>query len=235
MILEKRAAGAEMMDEPDQDPEELAVSLRDLRGVNRWLGGTRLIRRLLAPMIRRVAGPVRVLDVGSGSGDVPLALASWGRGRGTRLEVLATDFHPRTVELAGLHTASDPDVRVEAADARSLPYPDGSFSFALCATALHHFEADEAVRALAELGRVASAGVVVTDLRRSLPGLLGAELLARTVWRGNPVTRHDGPLSVRRAFTGRELAALAERAGLRDARVRTHPLRVSLVVDRTRG
>jgi hypothetical protein len=87
---------------------------------------------------------------------------------------------------------------------------------------------------LRELDRVARCGVVVTDLYRSRPALLGARLLAATVWRRHPVTRHDGPRSVVAAFTPRELEELAAAAGMAGARVHRHPVfRVALVVDRT--
>ncbi len=227
----------ELMDQPEPDPEELARSLDDLRRVNRWLGGTRAILGLLAPMLRRVPDrPVRVLDVATGSADIPLSLSRWARGRGVELEVVATDLHPRTLEVARRLTAQDPAVEVREADALDLPFADGAFHFALCSTALHHFDAADAVAALREMARVASAGVVVSDLRRSRPALLGAELLAATLWRGHPITRHDGPHSVRGAFSPAELRELAARAGLGRAPVRTHPVfRLSLVVDRTRG
>lgn len=232
-----RAGGAELMDEPDVETSELARSLADLREVNRWLGGRRVVFHHLLPMLRRTAAsaPLRVLDVATGSGDIPLALAEWGREQGVPLEITATDAHPATLDLARAHLAGQPEVRVEIADALALPYGDGAFHFALCSTALHHFEPMQAVRALRELNRVASAGVVVNDLRRSVPALAGAYLLARTVWRRSRLTRHDGPLSVRRAYTPEELAMLAHAAGMTTARVRAHlPCRVALVVDRTR-
>ena len=61
--------------------------------------------------------------------------------------------------------------------------------------------------------RVARRGVIVNDLVRGWFGYLGAWLLTR-VLSDNPLTRHDGPLSVRRAYTPVEMARLAERAGL---------------------
>ena len=122
-------------------------------------------------------------------------------------------------------------MRVEAADALQLPYADGAFDFALCSTALHHFDArDQLLRVLGELNRVAGIGGIINDLRRSRPALIGANLLAATFWRTHPVTRHDGPLSVRRAFTPAELDDLARAAGLPGARVHAHvPFRVALV------
>jgi ubiquinone/menaquinone biosynthesis C-methylase UbiE len=237
MKLADRASGAELMDQPDQQRGDLAVALHDLRGVNRWLGGWRVLRRCMRTLLRRLPpGTYRVLDIGTGSGDLPLRLARWARTRGVRLHILATDAHPGTLELAREHTADDADVEVGWADARALPFPDDGFDFVICSTTLHHFEGEETLRVLREMDRVARYGVVVNDLSRSLPAWLGARLLAATVWRRSRLTRHDGPLSVRKAFTPAELRRLAREAGLEGARVRAHlPFRLSLLVDRTHG
>ncbi|HEV2148268.1 MAG TPA: hypothetical protein VGR37_12760, partial [Longimicrobiaceae bacterium] len=85
-----RAVGAELMDAPEVDRRELETSLDDLRRVNRWLGGTRVVLRYLAGMADRTgAAEITVLDVATGSGDIPLAVARWARGRGLRARVTA--------------------------------------------------------------------------------------------------------------------------------------------------
>lgn len=233
-----RAVGAERMDEPGQDPAELGRSLADLRAVNRWLGGYRVVLHHLARLVARHPRPsYRVLDVATGSADIPLHVARWARMRGVRMEIVATDLHSTTLEFAQRHAAGDADVRVEAADALNLPYGDGAFDFAMISTALHHFDArDQLLRVLGEMNRVGRIGGLVNDLRRSRPALAGANLLAATFWRTHPVTRHDGPLSVRRSFTAAELDELARAAGLPGARVHTHvPFRVALVWERGEG
>ncbi|CAN5195838.1 class I SAM-dependent methyltransferase [soil metagenome] len=225
-----RASGAdEWMDAPEQDAADLDRALAGLRGVNRWLGGTRVVLTHLRRMLRRAgAGTHSLLDVATGSADIPLVLASTF----PRLEIVATDAHGRTLELARRQVGDHPRIRVEPADALDLPYSDKTFDFALCSTALHHFEPPEAVQALGELARVASRGIIVNDLRRSPLNLLGAKLLAVTVWRHNRLTRHDGPLSVRRSYTPTEMALLAQAAGLQRGRVYTHlPFRHALVVE----
>jgi flavin-dependent dehydrogenase len=49
--------------------------------------------------------------------------------------------------------------------------------------------------------------------------LAGARLLAATAWRSHPITRHDGPLSIRRSFTVGEARRLARASGLPGVRV----------------
>jgi ubiquinone/menaquinone biosynthesis C-methylase UbiE len=222
------------MDEPAQDRAELARSLADLRGVNRWLGGTRVVLHHLEALFARHPRPsYRILDLATGSGDIPLQVARWARERDVQVEVVATDNHPTTLELARAHTAGEPAVRTQAADALALPWPDDSFDVALLSTALHHFDDRDCLRVLREMHRVSRIGLIVNDLARSHAALLGARLLAVTVWRTHPVTRHDGPLSVRRALTPGELRELAARAGFQKAAVRAHlPFRVALVVEK---
>ena len=233
-----RIAGRELMDEPGQDRAQLARSLADLRGVNRWLGGTRVVLHHLADIVsRHPRRRYRIVDLATGSGDIPLHVAAWARGRGLDVEIVATDNHETTLALAAEHTAADPAVRTEMADALALPFADASFDVVLLSTALHHFDDDrDCVRVLREMSRVARIGMIVNDLARSRTALAGARLLAATVWRAHPVTAHDGPLSVRRAFTPDELRALAARAALPNARVTAHvPFRVALVSERAEG
>ena len=84
----------------------------------------------------------------------------------------------------------------------------------ISAMTLHHLEPDAGVRYLAEMDRAARAGFVVNDLVRSrvAPGLVW--LITRFITRG-AISRHDGPLSVKRSYTPGEVSGLCEQAGLR--------------------
>jgi 2-polyprenyl-3-methyl-5-hydroxy-6-metoxy-1,4-benzoquinol methylase len=231
----RRCRTAELMDRPDADPRELARSLDDLRRVNRWLGGRRGAVRLVLPIARRLPGrPVRILDVGTGRADIPLALVAAARREGISLAIIGIDLHPTTVDVARTAAAGDRDVEIAVGDALDLAYPDRSFDIAMSHTTLHHFSDEDAARAVAEMDRVAKWAVVVTDLARSRAAWLGSRILAATAWRRHPITRHDGPASVRAAFTPAELDRLAARSTPDPRRVRPEPIfRLSLVVDRT--
>ena len=213
------------MDRPDVDPAQLATSLADLRAVNRWLGGRRSAVRLVLHVMTSIdERPVRILDVGTGGADLPIALAHAARARGREVEIYATDPHSATLAEAASAARDHPEIRVVAADAHCLPWPDGAFHIATAFTMLHHFSRDDAIACLRELARVASRAIVVTDLARSRPAWWGARALARTVWRGHPVTRHDGPISVRGAFTPAEILGMAREAGLEEITVRREPI-----------
>ena len=228
-----RSRREELLDSPWEYPRELGPSLSGVRKVNRWLGGTAVALDFLRRRPELTPGSAAtLLDVATGTADIPLALLRWASGRGTRLRVTATDVSPEVLEHAREHAGGRPDLDLEVADATALPYPDNSFDYVTCNMALHHFPPELAVPVLREMYRVARRAILVNDLRRSRPGYWSARLLFMLTTR-NPLCIHDGPLSVLRAYTPEELRRLAREAGVLDARVRARPVfRLELVAEK---
>lgn len=216
--MKSRAHGLEHLDRARLDDDELARSLDDLAAINRWLGGYRALRIHLDDLTRD-DDRVRVLDVGSGDGATLLHLREWAP---RRWRFVGVDVHPQVIARARERTRGAEGIEIVRADGLRLPFPDRTFDAAVCTLTLHHFGEVEAVALVREMARVSRRRVVVNDLERSLPHYVGALLLAATVWRRSPITRHDGPLSVRRSFTADELRGIGSAAGLGRPRVHRH-------------
>lgn len=213
----------EYLDRPGASRAELAETLADIARLNR-MGPTRALLAAVAPFFERFAGeapvrPLRVLDLGTGGADVPVALVRWARSRGRRVHVLALDLQPDLLTCASLEARALPEVRLVAGDALRPPIRPGQVDLALCSLTLHHLPEDAVIALLRLMADTARLGFVVSDLRRSRPAYAAAWLATRLLSR-NRMTRHDGPLSVRRAYTLPELARLAAAAGLPGVRWR---------------
>lgn len=216
----------ELMDAPIQSSSELDGALGHVASVNRWFGGLRSLRSELAPLRRE---DLRVLDVGTGNADLLSRLVRWAARGGGRWKGVGIDIHSDTLAAARVSRSQHPLPLVQG-DALALPFPDHAFDVVLCTLTLHHFGDREAVRLLREVSRVARRVVLVSDLERTPLAYLFARAFALTWWRSNRITRHDGPLSVLRAFTPGELHELARQAGLGAPRVRRRfPFRLTLV------
>ena len=228
MFSARDADVREWLDEPEIQTEALRRNLRDLRRINSMLGWKQLAVRAVARTVRASGlRSVTLLDVASGSADIPLATCRWARQAGMPVRIVATDVSPGVVAAARAYLAGAPDVTVEEQNALALTFPDMSFDIALCTLALHHFAPGDAVTLLRELGRVARH-TLVFDLERSPLAYVGALLLTRLPGM-HAMTRHDAPASVRRAYTAPELRGLAWRAGLRDAKISVRfPFRLAL-------
>lgn len=226
----KRAAGQlELMDRPVDAPDELEQNLADIEFANRWLGGIAPIRRAV-----RRTGARTILDVGSGSGDVPHALVLDGRRRGVDVRATCLDHSEAMLAIARRRTGGDERLTFVCGQGERLPFDDAAFDVVTCALALHHFEPPAARELLREMRRVARLAPIVCDLSRSRLAFAATWFYARLTTR-NRLTRHDAPLSVRRAYVPAEALALARDAGWQSPRVRREPFFRMTLIDEQHG
>ncbi|HMA34140.1 MAG TPA: methyltransferase domain-containing protein [Chloroflexia bacterium] len=214
----------ELLDDPDvASPQELRQSLRDIRMANLVGQGTAVVLRHLSDVVGDwpAGRPLQVLDLATGSGDIPRAIVGWARRRGLTCQVLATDISPAVLRAAQDHTRGYPEIALLACDSRYPPFPSASFDLVTCSLALHHLDADGAVRTLGNMARLARHGFIVNDVERSWPAYLASVALVYGITR-NRLTRHDGPASVQRAFTRTEIRQMATAAGIRGGRIVQH-------------
>lgn len=207
---------------------DLTASLADIDRLNAWFGGYALSLREVRRLAARAARPLVVLDVGGGHGTFAARVVRWARRERCAVHVLVLDRDAAPLGLAGPLRAAYPEIHLVRADAAALPFCAEAVDMATASLTLHHLEPEAAVAGLREMARVARLGVVVNDLRRTRAALALVWIATRLVAR-HPFSRHDGPLSVRRAYSVDELQTLAARAGLARLRVREYPLLGRLV------
>ena len=225
-FLSHRLHEPEMMDDFSIGDRPLELALEELRWVNRLLGGYAAVGNELKPLLRkRRGGHIRILDLGTGIADFPEAFVRWGDRADVEVTVSCVDANPRTVEFARAQlSARLPErlrdrIEAQTADALKTNHPDNSFDVVTASLFHHHMGDEDAVALLRDMSRIASEGIVVNDLHRHMLAYWSIRGISR-VMRTSEMFRNDGPLSVRRAFTRKELIALASEAGLQGARIR---------------
>ena len=208
-MFEARATETEFLDQPDCDPALAAASYRFMETINGRFGGIRVVRRFLAAETaghRAEALPLRVLDIGSGSCDIPLAVSRWARGRGIPLHITCLETARSAVDIARgrLDRANDPAVQLLPEDVFT-HQPTEPYDFAVASMCFHHFSDAQILALLRQLRGFVRHSVLVNDLRRSRL----ASLAVRVPLIGAPAgVRHDALLSIRRGFDISELTAL---------------------------
>ena len=219
-----RAAGVlEIIDGPPVPFKDMACCMMDIARVNALFGG----RMVTMIHVKRLLGAlptdrlITVLDVGTGAGDIPRELVRWARRQGRRIRIFALDRDAATLQIAATLVRDYPEIIFVRGDALSLPIRAGSVDLTISAMTLHHLEPDAGVRYLAEMDRAARVGFVVNDLVRSRVAHWVVWLITRFITRG-AISRHDGPLSVRRSYTPVEVCGLCEQAGLKGVDVVHH-------------
>jgi 2-polyprenyl-3-methyl-5-hydroxy-6-metoxy-1,4-benzoquinol methylase len=203
-------AEPELMDRPQPVSSELEKDLRNIRQLNRFFGSHRLVLHFLRRWIKP-GDHVRIVDLATGSGDIPRLIVDRTRKIGAKVEIAALDQQSATIEIARKLSADYPEISF--VEANILEWrPAGPYDIVLCSLALHHFSDVDAMRLLRRCRELSQKFVVVSDLRRGLLATIGVYLLTALIFR-EPMTRHDGRVSAARAFSFAELDDLAARAG----------------------
>jgi 2-polyprenyl-3-methyl-5-hydroxy-6-metoxy-1,4-benzoquinol methylase len=236
--VRRRRREPEIMDQPDLDPRRHVQALRGRERINLVSGSARILWPSVLELARRPrAAPLRLLDVATGAGDVPLRLWRRARAAGVELAIDGCDRSACALDHAQRRAAQQrAGVGFFEWDALKGPLPAG-YDIITCSLFLHHLDDEPAVDLLRRMAAAARLLVLVNDLERSVAGLMLAYVGTRLL-SASTVVHVDGPLSVAAAFTRREALALASRAGLEAVTVeRRWPCRFLLTWARpgTRG
>jgi 2-polyprenyl-3-methyl-5-hydroxy-6-metoxy-1,4-benzoquinol methylase len=237
VLTNRRAVTDEIMDAPDVDETALVHALGVLRRINRI---SRTAQQMLRPIIqftkRTGLDRISLLDMACGGGDVPISIALAARQRGINIDLTLLDRSPTAIRQATA-AAARAGVPCRGIEVDALgEMPALSADVVTSSLFLHHVHQPQQVADLMRRMReIARHMVIVSDLRRSRSGLLVAWTACR-VLTSNKMVHHDGPASVRGAWTLKEISNLAAQAGMAGARIRhCRPWRMLLVWEKQQG
>ncbi|MGH7928107.1 MAG: methyltransferase domain-containing protein [Candidatus Binatia bacterium] len=227
----KRSYQKELMDGAPADEKLLIDDLRNLRYMNRFLGGSRVLLYGLKRLIREEKlTSFSLLDVGTGSGDIPAAIARWGRQQSFNTRIVALEAQAVTASVAAGHTKRFPEISVVQCDAGAPPFHHASFDIVTASQFLHHFTEANIIALLQRWAALARRAIVISDLIRHPVAYYGIQVLTRLCTR-NVMTIRDAPLSVHRALTVGEWRNLFIHAAVGRVEIRSiAPFRMSAVI-----
>ncbi|MEO7113012.1 MAG: class I SAM-dependent methyltransferase [Polyangiaceae bacterium] len=163
----------------------------------------------------------RVLDVGTGTGLIPIELCS----RAPAVRVVAVDLaaHMLDVARANVEHANLQDrISLELRDAKSAGWPDGEFDAVISNSIVHHIP--DPADALGEMWRLVGKGgaLFVRDLFRPKDDVSVEALVERYAPIGDDRDNRQRALfeaSLRAALTPSEVVVIADRAEIRNASI----------------
>lgn len=227
--LHERISDSEMMDEPDVSPADLERTLYDLARLNRYFGVHDIIRRFLCPSLLRLpTGQLNILDVGTGLADCPVVILKFAARHGKDWKVTATDSSPLALDIAhGFANENIDDsmrghLSFSMADLENLPYEEKSFDVVTASQVLHHFDDSQIPGIISRLSAIARHGVFIQDLHRHRIPLTFIAATSRAL-NLSPLVQNDGPISVRKGFTRKEIRGYFRDGKLDQPTVRWHP------------
>jgi SAM-dependent methyltransferase len=212
MLRPKRIYVQEMLDAGVGTDDDVSENLADLRFINRRLGGAGVVLDALNQGLKgETPQALSLLDIGTGSADIPNAVSSRWRSIGIQSHIAALDLSGRNLRIARSRLGIEPGIELVQGDAMNLPFAPKSFDFVTASLFLHHFNESEIKVLLEGFVRTARKSVIVNDLARSFVPYYFFRLFGRLFTRSF-LTRNDGAISVLRGFTAAELSELASQS-----------------------
>jgi SAM-dependent methyltransferase len=220
--LATRAIAEELMDGEDLDAATYAEVVGDLAKVNVV---TMAARPTLDFLARGTRGMMRfkLLDVGFGDGDMLRRIARWAERRGIVAELVGVDLNPRSALAAAAHTPDDLPIRYVTGDYADLA--GQGWNFVISSLVAHHMTHAQLVAFLRFMDAETARGWLVNDLHRHGFAHWGFPILARLA-RWHPIVRHDGTLSIARAYRPAEWPPILAEAGVTAEIYRAFPFRL---------
>jgi len=207
-MFKYRSTKLEHIDDFTLDSDVLIKNLHEIAWVNRWLGGYRVIKKSLNKLHREGAfkssGEVSVVDFGCGGGDVLRYVAYWARHRKIPVKLLGIDANNAILEHAKKSSKNYPEISYKKQNIFNPDFQEQRFDIILCNLFCHHLDHQTFIQFLKKSVQQVSTAVIINDLHRHPLAYYGIKALTR-LFNMSSLIRHDGPLSVLRAFRRCEL------------------------------
>tara|TARA_Y100000589_G_scaffold326773_1_gene367198 strand:+ start:1936 stop:2634 length:699 start_codon:yes stop_codon:yes gene_type:complete len=217
----KRLLESELMDDPNLDSHRHRKALQGLDRINRVSGTEGVIWRHIRNLLGDEPSTISLLDIASGSGEIPINQAIRARSGGHHIELTCCDFSQlaRTIALENCDLANV-QMRYESLDVTSGALATlGCFDVVMCNLFFHHLHDESAIDVLRQSSRMANRLLIVNDIRRDWMNLMLANIVPQILTRSD-VVHVDAVRSVRAAYSVEEFRSLAVSAGLHSAEVR---------------
>lgn len=210
-----RSNQVEMMDAPDIPVKLLHKNLGELDFLNRYLGGHSIsiegIKRLMVDRQKEY----HIVDLGCGSGDVLKYMARWARTNQYRVKLTGVDRNSEAIQYMVNNCSEYPEINGVVSDYMDYLGTNPTIDIVHCSLFCHHLNNQELLALFRNLKSYASDGFVINDLHRSSIAYYSVWFLTRLL-NGTVLSKHDGPISVLRAFKSEELEKLLLQANLKE-------------------
>ena len=212
----QRSEEKELMDDLNFSGEELNQTLRELKTINRWLGGNYVTTSGLAKIFKSYPqDSYTVADIGCGGGDMIRVMDDWAKNQKKEVNFTGIDANRNIIDLAAVRLADLPEVAWKVQNVFEAEFSKEKVDISTCTLFTHHFTDSELVGLLTSLKAKSRLGIVINDLHRHWFAYYSIKLLTR-LFSKSEMVRNDACLSVLRSFSSTDWKRILAKAGIDD-------------------
>ncbi len=218
--FDQRSREKEIMDDLDCSGPVLEQTLRELKTINRLLGGNGVTNRGLSQVVQRFPqDQYSLVDLGCGGGDMIAVMQAWASKKNIPIRFIGADANANTIALAKERQKALSEVHWQVANVFDSTFLEDQVDIATCTLFTHHFTDDELVKLFQGLKQKVRLAIVINDLHRHPLAYYSIKWLTRWFSK-SPMVQNDAALSVLRSFRRNDWESIFKQAGLTDVHIR---------------
>ena len=219
-IFSQRSSELEIMDDLDCAGPVLEQTLRELKTINRWLGGNHVTTLGLTQLIREnPQSHYEITDIGCGGGDMIRVMSDWAKVQRIPAKFAGIDANGNIIEFAKERQHDLLDIKWKVQNVFEPEFAAEKTDLITCTLFTHHFTDEQLVELLKSMRAKGRLGIVINDLHRHPLAYYSIKLLTRYFSR-SPMVQHDAPLSVLRSFSRKDWKKILAMAGIERYQIR---------------
>ena len=216
----QRSTAKELMDDLESSGPVLQQTLKELKTINRWLGGNKVtLSGLKNLMEQKPQSSYHLTDMGCGGGDMIRIMSDWAQKEKIFVNFEGIDANANIIELAKQRQKHLPQVHWKVQNVFEQEFQNDPCDIVTCTLFTHHFTDQELVTLLGAIRKKARLGLVINDLHRHPLAFYSIQVLT-SIFSKSPMVKHDASLSVLRSFTRKDWENILRLAGITHYRVR---------------
>jgi len=193
------------MDDFSIQDRRIDEALSELKIANKYLGGISTTMAGLNILFNREK-EISILDVGAGGSDNLIFL----RNKFTGIKIISIDLNKRACKFLKRSNVGN----TICADVLNVPVRSKQVDIVHASLFLHHFNKDKIKKMLVDFLNISKKGIIINDLRRSIPALIGIKIIA-ALFSKSEMFKNDGPISVRRGFVKKDWRIMLKESGIK--------------------
>ncbi len=218
--LRHRSKEQELMDNPLIEEKALKTALSDVSRVNKMLGGNAITIKAVHKLVSNHGHnkELVILDLGCGDGEMLRGIANFFRKKNKKVKLIGLDLNEKSLSYAKTLSISYPEITFVNLNLLEIDETQFNCDIIICTLTLHHLSCEEIKNVMKKSVKLASVGVIINDLQRSVLAYYLFKIFSLFFIKGY-VAKNDGLVSIKRGFRKAELVTYASNIGLKKYRI----------------
>ena len=215
MISAVRIDTPEIMDDFTIGGDQIHRTLLEIERINELLGGNNVTISGMKQLLKKhpLKKTFAIADLGCGGGAMSHLIQSMGLRKEIDMNITGFDANPHIIDFCKRRFSAQEGLHFQCLDILSEEFKKLHFDSITATIFMHHFTDEELTDILKSLKTQVAIGIVINDLHRHWFAYHSIKQLTK-LFSNSDMVKHDAPVSVRRAFTKKELVNILIEAGI---------------------